>query len=280
MHPLMRRVLVSGSALLLLSSALPAFAQVGSCGTLASLTDANRRIAQTLAESVNPVSPDFSSFTCLNVGSLSPTLRSQRCMSDLCDGDGNVMCCAPGTGGREGTKGACVDDPEAGVTCPTVTGGGGGGFMRLELPECTKAGNCGLDDIVQTGVNFANFLFGISGAILLATFVYGGVLYLTAGSAANVTKAKDMLKNALIGMILVFGAGLLVSTIYDTFRSDSAGGSDTCSESKPGFSCQYLSASPSDATAVQTEMTSRRCVPDVCSGAPARACCPETGTAP
>ncbi len=266
MHPLMRRVLVSGSALLLLSSASPAFAQVGSCGNLAGLTDSNRAIAQSVATAAGS---EFSSFACVNVGSLSTPLRSQRCVSGLCAGDANVMCCAPGTGGREGAAGT-VD----------TTGGTAdeGGFLRLQLPACTKTGNCSLDDIVQTGVNFANFLFGISGAILLATFVYAGVLYLTAGSGENVGKAKDMLKNALIGMILVFGAGLLVSTVYDTFRSDSAGGSDSCSTSKPNFSCQYLSAPASDTAALQAEMTRRRCVPDLCAGDATRVCCPDTGT--
>ncbi len=277
MHPLMRRALATGSILFLFSSALPALAQVGGCGNLDALTDVNRRIAQNISTAARS---DFGSFTCQNVGTVDGPLRSQRCLAGLCAGDANVMCCAPGTGGRAGTAGACVDDPEAGVTCPTVTGGGGGGFMRLELPACIETGNCSLDDIIQTGVNFANFLFGISGAILLATFVYGGVLYLTAGSGENVSKAKDMLKNALIGMVLVFGAGLLVSTIYDTFRSDSAGGGDTCSQSKPGFSCQYLSAPASDATALQAEMTSRRCVPSLCAGDATRVCCPETGIAP
>lgn len=123
------------------------------------------------------------------------------------------MCCAPGIGGTEGSADGTA----------TGTVGPGAGFLRLQLPACIQGGNCTLDDIVRTGVAFANFLLGLSGAVLLATFVYGGVLYLTAGSSGNVSKAKDMIKNALIGMILVFGAGLLVTTIYRTFRPESAG---------------------------------------------------------
>lgn len=93
-----------------------------------------------------------------------------------------------------------------------------------------NTGNCGLDDIVKTGVNFANFLFGISGAVLLATFVYGGVLYLIAGKSGDVAKAKKMIVDALIGMVLVFGAGLLVTTVYNTFRPGSTG---TSTETAP-----------------------------------------------
>lgn len=262
----MRRAIAAGSTLFLLSSALPAFAQVGACGTFDDLTESNKTAATNVGRSSGA---DFSTFTCQNVSGVSASQRSQRCVSGLCAGGDNIVCCAPGTGGREGSGGTT----ETGGTGT----GSGGGFLRLELPSCTKTGNCGLDDIVQTGVNFANFLFGISGAILLATFVYGGVLYLTAGSGGNVGKAKDMIKNALIGMVLVFGAGLLVSTIYDTFRSDTAGGGDSCSVRKPGFSCQYLSAPGTDAAAIQAEMDSRGCVPNLCAGDETRRCCPDSG---
>lgn len=262
----MRRAFAAGATLFLLSSAIPAFAQVGACGRFDDLTDENKTIAANVSRASTS---DFSTFTCQNVSTVDDSKTSQRCVPGLCDGPTGVRCCAPGTGGRAGT----ADDGGPGGG----GGGGGGGFLRLELPACTKDGDCDLDDIVQTGVNFANFLFGISGAILLATFVYGGVLYLTAGSSGNVSKAKDMIKNALIGMVLVFGAGLLVSTIYDTFRSDTAGGGDTCTVRKPGFSCQYLRAPATDAAAIQAEMDSRGCVPNLCAGDETRRCCPDAG---
>lgn len=269
MHPLMRRILAVGSSVVLLSSALPAFAQVGACGNFDALTDANKTIASNVASDTDA---PFSSFTCQNVPDAS--VRSGRCVPGLCDGPSSVACCAPGTGGRAGTA-------EGGAETGGGTGGGSAdGFLRLQLPSCIQSGNCGLDDIVRTGVSFANLLFGISGAVLLATFVYAGVLYLTAGSSANVSKAKDMLKNALIGMVLVFGAGLLVSTIYDTFRSDTAGGVDACASRKPGYSCQYLEASPSDAAAMQAEMERRGCVANLCAGDETRRCCPDPGATP
>ena len=213
MSSFVRRLFAIGSTAFLLSSALPASAQVGACANFDALTDANKTIATNVSTAMRQ---PFSSFSCQNVGEASASKRSQACVSGLCDGPPGVECCAPGTGGREGTAGA------GGEGSKTATGTRGG-FLQLELPACKVDGDCSLDDIVRTGVKFANLLFGLSGAVLLATFVYGGVLYLTAGSSANVSKAKDMLKNALIGMVLVFGAGLLVSTIYDTFRSDTAG---------------------------------------------------------
>lgn len=266
MHPLMRRVLAIGSSLFLLSLAVPVFAQP-TCGDLTSLSGAQKTNAENIARSSGSA---FSGFSCQNVSSLTPAQRSQRCVTGLCAS--GTECCAPGTGGREGSAGTGGDASPAPGTP--------GGFLQLQLPACVRTGRCGLDDIVRTGVAFANLLFDISGAVLLATFVYGGVLYLTAGSSGNVSKAKDMIKNALIGMILVFGAGLLVSTVYDTFRSDTAGGVDVCTTRKPGFSCQYLEANPSDSAAMQAEMERRGCVADLCAGDDTRRCCPEAGVTP
>ncbi|HVM90991.1 MAG TPA: pilin [Verrucomicrobiae bacterium] len=253
-------VLVSG----LFLSAAPAFAQpVPTCGDLSTLSPDQQTTANNAATASG--SP-FSSFACQRLtGSVSASDRSQNCVSGLCPGGTDVMCCSPGIGGRVGTGGT------TGGTAST-----GGSFFRLQLPACIQTGDCSLDDIVRTGVNFANFLFGLSGAILLATFVYGGVLYITAGSGGNVGRAKDMIKNALIGMILVFGAGALVTTVYDTFRSDTGGGADACTTAHPTYSCQYLTASVDDAAAQQAEMTRRGCIPGLCAGDTTRRCCPNT----
>ena len=51
------------------------------------------------------------------------------------------------------------------------------GPAALALPACFKDGNCTLDDMVCTGVAFANLLIALSGAAFFATFVYGGALY-------------------------------------------------------------------------------------------------------
>ena len=260
--PNMRRllatlILVAGT----LFSAMPALA-VATCGDYSTLDPSTSTTARSTSVSA---SAPFERFTCQNVRSLDTTARSRNCVIGLCPGSDDVMCCAPGVGGREGSSGG------------SATGtAGGSSFFRLRLPACVESGDCTVDDIVRTGVYFANFLFGLSGAILLATFVYGGVLYITAGSGKNVGKAKDMIKNALIGMVLVFGAGALVTTVYDTFRSDTGGRADRCQAEHPTFSCQYLTASASDDAAQQAEMTRRGCVPGLCAGDETRRCCPES----
>lgn len=196
---------------------LPAAAQAAACGDYSSLSSSQKIVVRNtvtgISGSTTPVdeataSSTFSSFACQNVSTLDPAARSQRCVTGLCSGGTDNLCCTADVVGR-GT-GAGTATPAA---APRSS------FLRIELPGCVATGDCGLDDIVKTGVNFANFLFGISGAVLLATFVYGGVLYLIAGKSGDVAKAKKMIVDALIGMVLVFGAGLLVTTIYNTFKT-------------------------------------------------------------
>lgn len=203
--------------------------------------------------------PDRADFSCQNVGSLSPSQRSSNCIDNACSGGTDIKCCKPGTG-----------SPRL-----TPTSGGGttsGGIGRLVLPSCVDSGDCQLEDIIQTGVNFANFLFGLSGAIFLAIFVYAGVLYLTAGgNSGRAAEAKKKLVDAAIGMVLIISAGVLVTFIYNAFlRSSSGGGTaDRCVAAHPTWSCQTLPVAN-----LSTEISNRGCQTGLCSGASNTVCCP------
>ena len=79
------------------------------------------------------------------------------------------------------------------------------------LPPCTQSGDCGVSDILGVLVNIAEFLLSIAGAVAFGFFIYGGILYILGGAdEANVTKAKDTLRNATIGLIIIFASGILV----------------------------------------------------------------------
>lgn len=203
-------------------------------------------------------------FSCQNVGSLSASQRSSNCIDNACSGGADIKCCKPGTGSPRPT-------PTTGGG--TAGAGGGGGVGRLVLPDCVDSGNCTLDDIIQTGVNFANFLFGLSGAIFLAIFVYAGILYLTAGgNTGRVSEAKKKLVDATIGMVLVISAGVLVTFIYNAFlQSGSSGGgtADRCAAAHPTWSCQTLPAAN-----LSTEIRNRGCQTGLCPGASNVVCCP------
>ncbi len=59
------------------------------------------------------------------------------------------------------------------------------------------------------------FIFGLSLLAFLAvvTIATGGVMYITAGSLTNVERAKDMLKGAIFGLVLLLGSYLILYTL-------------------------------------------------------------------
>lgn len=89
--------------------------------------------------------------------------------------------------------------------------------FSLQLPSCTRDGRCTLDDIVQTGVAFANLLMSLSGALFFAAFIYGGAMYLLSfGRSDWVTKGTKAMTGAMIGMGIVLSAWTIVNYIATT----------------------------------------------------------------
>ena len=90
------------------------------------------------------------------------------------------------------------------------------------IPECalqnpvagdpTAEGGCRSISIFVLMLLYAsNYLFGIVGALALLFFIYGGfTLILSRGSTDQVKKGKDIMVAAIIGLVIVFGAYMLV----------------------------------------------------------------------
>ena len=126
-------------------------------------------------------------------------------------------------------------------------------FDRLVLPTCTKTGNCTVNDIIQTGVNFASFLMGLSGGLFLIVFIYGGAMYLLSfGDKARVDKGKKAIKGAAFGIIIVMGSWAIVQTIYSTLVPAGSGKASTgkasdkkkiCSDLGESWSCKTFKGS-------------------------------------
>ncbi len=61
-------------------------------------------------------------------------------------------------------------------------------------------------------IQLSRYLFGVIGALALVMFVYGGfTLILSQGSSEKVKKGTDILVAAVIGLVIMFGAYMLVS---------------------------------------------------------------------
>lgn len=79
------------------------------------------------------------------------------------------------------------------------------------LPPCTATGDCGITDILAVFINVAEYLLGITGAVALGFFVYGGFTFvLSRGNKAKVDEAFTIIRNATIGIAIIFLSGVLV----------------------------------------------------------------------
>ncbi len=57
-------------------------------------------------------------------------------------------------------------------------------------------------------------ILGLSGSVALLVFVYGGFMYLiSAGDTKRVEKGKETLKNAALGLVIIFASYLIVTAI-------------------------------------------------------------------
>ncbi len=61
-----------------------------------------------------------------------------------------------------------------------------------------------------------NAVLGVVGSIALLMFIYGGFIWMTAaGASENVTKGKNILLWASIGLIIIFSSYALVKFVID-----------------------------------------------------------------
>lgn len=80
------------------------------------------------------------------------------------------------------------------------------------LPFCTITGNCQMCDFVRLFVLLAQWGLSTIGGISLLFFIIGG-MYLVAGGSnqERFSKGKEIIKSAIIGMLIVLSAWLIVN---------------------------------------------------------------------
>jgi hypothetical protein len=96
--------------------------------------------------------------------------------------------------------GQCIDrPPEPAVSIPTPPGGSG------SIPQI-------IGRIIRGAL-------GLSGVVALLMFVWGGAQYmLAAGNSEKITKAKQTMVWATLGLVAIFGAYAAVSAILQTVQ--------------------------------------------------------------
>lgn len=93
------------------------------------------------------------------------------------------------------------------------------------LPPCAflssgcDGNNADINIFIDLGINIAKFIFAIIGTVAFVMFVYGGfTMILAFGSAEKFKKGRDILVAAVVGMIIAFGAYLIVNFVLDVFQ--------------------------------------------------------------
>ena len=93
------------------------------------------------------------------------------------------------------------------------------------LPRCAfepygcVGENADINLFVALGINIAKFIFAIIGTVAFVMFVYGGfTMILSFGSSDKFKKGKDILVAAVVGMIIAFGAYLIVNFILNVLQ--------------------------------------------------------------
>lgn len=83
-----------------------------------------------------------------------------------------------------------------------------------DSPDC---GNYSLNDIVRTAVNVSKFILSIVGSLALLAFVAGGLMMmLSAGNAEWVTRGRQTLIGAVIGLVVVFTSYAIIYFVFKT----------------------------------------------------------------
>jgi amino acid transporter len=80
----------------------------------------------------------------------------------------------------------------------------------------------GTGDVTITTIigRLISAILGVTGSIALLMFVYGGFLWLiSGGEAEKVKKGKEVMKWAVLGLVVIVGAYMIVSMIVTALES-------------------------------------------------------------
>ena len=90
----------------------------------------------------------------------------------------------------------------------------------LDNITCAGKGGetCELNEFAQVAVNVSKWILGIVGSLALLMFIYGGLMIMLAGGTTitgtekttKVNKGKDAIRNAIVGLIIVFTSYMII----------------------------------------------------------------------
>jgi hypothetical protein len=118
----------------------------------------------------------------------------------------------------------CVKNKEGVLVCMARSDRIGSGGETYTGSASTCVESCGINEVLLLFTNIKDLLLGILGSFALLMFVYGGVVFLTSGgNQERVTQGKTILRNAVIGLILVFVSWIIVNFILTALTGGKIG---------------------------------------------------------
>lgn len=85
----------------------------------------------------------------------------------------------------------------------------------IDEAECS-GGQCSLNTFIKIGLQVAEIILGLVGALSLIMFVYGGVVWLiSGGSAEKISKGKEIIFGAVVGLLIVFGSYTIIRFVVN-----------------------------------------------------------------
>ena len=83
--------------------------------------------------------------------------------------------------------------------------------------DATYCGNYEVNDFISLAINISKWILGMVGSLSLIMFIYGGVLFLVStGSTEKISKAKNILVAAVVGLIIVFTSYLIIKFVMNS----------------------------------------------------------------
>lgn len=80
-------------------------------------------------------------------------------------------------------------------------------------PTATDVNQCGLCQIIETGINIFHFLVYGAGTIAVFFLVISGFRYITASGQEDISSAKDSMTKTIFGLLIVLAAFVIVNSV-------------------------------------------------------------------
>lgn len=92
---------------------------------------------------------------------------------------------------------------------------------------CMKDGSCQLNDFTLVAINVSKIILSIVGSLSLIAFVVGGLMMmLSAGNPEWVTRGKQTIIGAVIGLVIVFTSYTIIYFVYGSLGINFTGKSE------------------------------------------------------